>query len=142
MAKSVNKITEALSLLMEGFTELEGTVRDEPLDDEESEEEIGKEEEGLTEEQEAEIVNQVRSAMDDMMDSDDYSTEEVASMLTHLMEALQDIDPDVFDIEEVEDEDVEDDDMDFDESFDDLDEMEDVEELGDDDFDLEEDEDV
>ncbi len=121
MAKPVDKIMEALTLLMEGFQELQSKIAEEHTDeDEELEEE--------SPEVESEVINETRLALEGVIDSEDYSTEEIASVIAHLMEAIQEIDPDVFDEDEEdhseEDDPEEDDELLFDEDLEDLETLE------------------
>ena len=126
--KASDKITEALAQLMEGLTELDEEVKSQHNMDPETEE---LEDPDIAAEIEAEIITEVRAAVETLMDTDDYSSEEIANLVTSLREALQEIDPSVFDTLSDSDED-DDDDYGYEEdSLDDLDD----EELDDDELD-------
>ncbi|RMG43197.1 MAG: hypothetical protein D6719_04300 [Candidatus Dadabacteria bacterium] len=122
--RSSEKIIEALSMLMEGFSELQESVeqefgKDSLLDDLEEEEE----ENGVNEEIDAAIVTEIRAAIETVMETDDYSTEEFATLVSTMTDALEEIDPDVFEDEEGSDDyevDIDD------EGYDDLDDDDDL----------------
>jgi hypothetical protein len=128
--KSTEKIIEALSLLLEGYAELQEDVGDDDvdIDDDDEEEE--------TEVSESGLVHEVRTAIESVMEGEDYSSADIASLLSTVTEALQEIDPSVFEDaeEEVEEEDededfeVDDDDDEYDVDDDDDEEDEDSEE--------------
>ena len=125
MAKPVDKMMEALSLFMEGYQEMQAKIsEDHSSEDDELEED--------NPEVESEIINQTRLALEGVIDGEDYSTEEIAAVIAHLMEAIQEIDPDVFDVDEEdssdEDDPEEDDELLFDEDLEDLDSLDDDEE--------------
>lgn len=56
------------------------------------------EEEDLEKEAEIEeaMTTEIRAAVEGFLDTEDYSAEEFASLISHLTEALEEIDPDVF----------------------------------------------
>lgn len=140
--KSAEKIIDALTQLLEGYNELQASVQEEygadDADDEEGEDS------DLSEEVDAAIVTELRASLEAVIDAEDFSTEEIAAALCSLTEALEEIDPDVFeseDDEEEEEEDLDDEDVeiyDEDDLYDDEDFEEDEEEEDDED---EEDED-
>lgn len=114
--KGAEKIIEALTQLMEGYVELQESVerdyggREEP--------EAGAE---LSSEVDAALVTEIRAAVESVMEDEDYSAEEMASVISVLTDALEEIDPDAFGQEEDEDEDEEEDDDDIDDDDEDLD---------------------
>jgi hypothetical protein len=135
-AKATEKMIEALTLFMEGYQELQESVEadftSESKDDDDD---------TVSAEMDAAIVAEVRVALESVMDSEDYSSEEFAAAISSLTESLEELDPDVFSGEEDEDEDEEEDDDEDDEDEDfDYDEDDDLE-LDDDDYDDDEDDD-
>ncbi len=118
--KGAAKIIEALTQLMEGYVELQQSVERDFGSRE------GEDEGELSSEVDTAIVTEVRAAVESVMEDEDYSAEEMASVISMLTDALEEIDPDVFsqdEDEEEEDEDEDDDDTDLDED-DDIDEDE------------------
>lgn len=128
--RAAEKLIEALTLFVEGFALLQESVesdygsREEEAFDEEGESE-------LSLEIDAAIVTEMRAAIETVMETEDLSAEEFATAISTLSEALEEIDPDVFETEETEDayesdEDVEyeDDDEDYGEIDDDDDDEE------------------
>jgi hypothetical protein len=133
--KATGKITDGLAMLMEGFAELQQAVQAEfEVEDEASEE---KEDEEQTAEMEAALVTEVRAAMEFVLEGEECSTEDLATMISSITDALQEIDPEVFEAEEGEEE--EEVEFDDDEDFDDDDLYEDLEELEEDEEEEEED---
>ena len=136
-SRASEKIIEGLSQFMEGFQQLQELVEAD-YEDESSEDDEGE----TNSEMAVAILTEVRAALESVMDVEDYSTEEVATALSTLTEALEELDPDVFEREGEEEEafaapdedddddyyDDEDDDLDFDEDEEDEDEDEDDEE--------------
>ncbi len=101
--KSTEKMIEGLSILMDGFAELREEVEEEyraesGLEDDEEEDEE------LSLEVDAAIVNEFRAAIEAVMENDETSTEDIATMSTSLTDALEEIDPSVFAEESEEDE--------------------------------------
>ena len=128
-SKPSEKIIDALTQLLEGFSELQEMVETDygaqaTTNDDEGESELDKE-------IDAAIVIEIRAAIESVMESEDYSPEEIAAVISTLTDALEEIDPDVFE-DETEESEEEDEDEDYD---DDDDEDED------DDLDLDEDDD-
>jgi hypothetical protein len=119
-SKVTRKITEALSDLLQSYAELLEALQTEFGVTEEKE---GEAAEAAAEELESSLVNEIRAALELVMDQDDYSADDIASLITSMTEALEEIDPTIFeagseeDGEEDEDEDyvVEDEDEDYDE---------------------------
>jgi len=129
--KAADKIIDALVQLLEGYSDLQQAVEEdlgldlekEGLEDEEVE---------LNPEMDAAMVTELRFVIETVMETEDYSAEEVASLVSNLTDALEEIDPDVFETEDIEidideeDEDLEDYDDDLDDDYeDDLDEDDD-----------------
>lgn len=130
------KIIESLTMLMEAYTELQKSVRNdfgagEPDDDVD-------ETHDLQVEVDAAIVTELRTSIETVIDTEDYAPEEIASALSSLSEALEEIDPDVFASEEEDDEDEEYEDDDL-EELDDLDDLDDYDDEDYEDDDYEED---
>jgi hypothetical protein len=129
--KAAEKIVEALTQLVEGFAELQ-----EHLESEygaESEEDEGAEGEEETSDLEDALVTEVRAAVESVIENEDCAPEDLASIISALTGALEEVAPEVFaeeaeeeQEEEYSDEDDEDEDIDLDE--DDLDYDEDEEE--------------
>lgn len=121
-----DKIIESLSNLIQAFYELEEDLKSQhgvDTDDDELDEESEESQEVYSD-----LAIEVRASIETVMDDDDYSPEEIAKFFAMFSEALQEIAPDVFDdneIEEIEDEDEDefdfDDEEDEDEDYDDED---------------------
>ena len=131
--KGAEKIIEALTQLMDGYCELQEAI----------ERDFGgrgeKSEEGATElssEVDAALVTEIRAAIETVMEEEDYSAEEIASVISILTDSLEEIDPDVFEQEGAGTSAADDDD----EDYGDYDEDEDETEDEDDDDDEEEEE--
>ena len=130
-SKVTRKITEALSDLLQAYSELLEGLQAEFGVSEDSETEPSEE---ATDELESSLVNEVRAALELVMDQDDYVADDIAALITSLTEALEEIDPTIFEAtdeeeegeEEKEDEDyvVEDEEDEYDEYEDDEDEYE------------------
>lgn len=112
--RAAEKIIESLTLLMEGFLELQESIESEYGEDSEDELETEEEEEDEEFRSEGDIalINEVQAALDAVIDTEDLAPEQVATMLSVLTDALEEIDPDVFeeeddDLEEEDDEDEE-----------------------------------
>lgn len=129
-SKATRKMTEALSDLLEAYSELlEGLHEEFGTEDSEAEEGAA----ATSPEMESGLVNEVRAAVELVMDQDDYTADDIASLITSMTEALEEIDPSIFEqvdeeeeAEEIEvDEDDEDDDDDYlveEDEYDDYDE--------------------
>ena len=119
MSDYADKMTDALAALMEGFTKLVEEIKEEHDIGDDNDEE-------LNAAVDADIDSNFRVVIEGVMDSDDYSSEEIASMVAHLTESLQEIDPDVFDVDEEDEYDSShDDDDEEDEDMEDFDEFDD-----------------
>ncbi|MGI6524239.1 MAG: hypothetical protein ACOX2O_02955 [Bdellovibrionota bacterium] len=138
--RASEKIIDALTQLIEGYNELQESLGyDFEGHDDDEDGDMG--DENINPELEASIVSEMHSALDAVIDSEDVSAEEIAMLLSSLTEALEEIDPSVFEPDE-EDDEVhasydEDDDMDY---FDDDDEELD-DDFDDDDDDYDDDDD-
>ena len=112
MPNSYAKLDQALSDLIEAFSELEVELDEKCGEDEES--------------YNSALIETVEAAIENALDEQDSSTGVVASILSSLTEALEEIDPSAFDdIEEEADYDLDDVDIDEEEEEDDEDEDED-----------------
>lgn len=140
--KAEDKIIEGFTQLMEGFTELHSKIENDfDAQSVDFEDEANAD---LRIEIDAAIVTEVRATIEAVMDTEDYTSEQVASFLTVMQDALEEIDPDVFEQEEDEEEeesedfddeeleDFDDDDLEYEDE--DEDEDEDEEEEDDDDY--------
>ena len=125
--KAGEKIIDGLTQLLEGFRELEEMVA-EDFGSDETEAEV--DDEDIRAEREAAIVNEMRASIEAVIETEGITSEEVASTISAMTEALQEIDPDIFeeasgeesetDSTEAEDDDDDLDDDDLDEDDDDL----------------------
>jgi len=131
--KAADKIIDALVQLLEGYSDLQQAV-EEDLGLDLEKDGLVEEDIELNPEMDAAMVTELRFVIETVMETEDYSTEEVASLISNLTDALEEIDPDVFETEDIEidideeDEDIEDydDDLDDDDDYeDDLDEDDD-----------------
>ncbi len=117
--KAAQKIIDGMTQLLEGFSELEQMVEEDfagahvaaAEDEVEAKAEI-----------EAAIILEVKTAVEVVIENESFSAEDMASVVSALTEALEEIDPDVFmgdlEIEEDDDDDDLDDDIDDDEDED------------------------
>ncbi len=141
--KATTKIIDALTQLMDGFAELQERLEqdyDPDLDDDDKDgANKNTDEESATNLEEA-LMTEIKAAVEAVIENEDCAPEDLASIVSALTEALEDIDPEVFthgEPAESSDEDEEDDDLDEDED----DEDEDDEDEDDEDEDEDEDED-
>jgi hypothetical protein len=144
--RATEKIMEALSQLLEGFAELQDSL-DSDLDDEiEDDEESEVEDDDIAASTpEMIVLKHLKSAIEAVIETDDFAPEEIANLIAALTEALEEVDPNIFsesesdedeEEEEDDDEDLDDEDLDFDDDDlddEDLEEDEDEEEDDDDD---------
>ena len=128
--KTLDKLIKSMNGLIAGFQAVEEDVKAQHDIDPESDD-LNDDPEKLAEINTG-VISEVRTILETMIDDDEYSAEEIGKVLTALSEALQEIDPDVFDAsDDDEEDDDESDDVDYDEDDDDdldLDEDEDEEE--------------
>jgi len=127
--RAAEKIIEGLTQLMEGFIELQGKIEGDFDSDNEG---LDEEDSDLKIEVDAALVTEIRATLEAVMDAEDYSADEIANLISVTQDALEEIDPDVF--EDVEEDAVE-------EAADDDDDDYYVDDDGDDDFDFDYDED-
>ena len=127
-SKATDKIIDALTELMEGFAELQEAAEKEfKTEGVELSEEADEE---ASAEIDAAVVNEMRAALESVIENEDYSAEEFADVISALTDSLEEIDPGVFVEHEAGEED------DSDDIDDDLDDDDDL--YDDDDDDLEE----
>ena len=134
--KATEKIIDALTQLVEGFAELQERLEEDydpdVASDDEEESEKGEKKEGASNLEEA-LVTEVRAAVEAVIENEDCAPEDLASIVSALSDALEEIDPEVFAhgavAESDDDEDEDEDDIDVDdEDEDDEDEDEDEDE--------------
>ena len=135
--QATDKLIESIAQLFEAYSELREKIQEE-YDVEENEDEEDEEISEASIEMEAAIVNELRAAIESVMDTEDVPAEDLALLLSTMSDALEEIAPDVFASEEgeeeEEDEDLEDlDEDEVDEDFDYDDEDEELEDLDDED---------
>jgi 23S rRNA pseudouridine2605 synthase len=125
--KAAEKIVEALTQLVEGFAELQEQLEAEYGP--EAEDDAGEEEE--TSDLEDALVTEVRAAVESVIENEDCAPEDLASIISALTGALEEIAPEVFAEgtqevgEDEEDEDIDLDDDDYDEDDEDEEDEED-----------------
>lgn len=124
-SKGAEKIIDGLTLILEGFAEIQGSLGDTAIDDDDDDDSDDEDDEETGQA----VLQEVKSAVESVIDSEDYASEEIAAVVSVLTEALEEIDPNVFseetvsvdDLDEDEDEDDEDlEDLDDDDIYDDL----------------------
>ncbi len=139
-SNAAEKLIEALTMLLEGYRELQESLEEDlGVESEELEDESSSE---ASAEVEGALVTEMRSVIEMVMEGEDFASEEVATLISTMTDALEEIDPDVFEAdesEEDEDEEVEED-IEIYEDDEDLDDL-DEDDLGDDDDDDYEEED-
>ena len=126
-SKAAEKIIEALTQLMEGYCELQEAVENDYGSTEAAEDSDGEGGE-LNAEADAAIVTEMRAAIESVLEAEDYTPDELASVISTMTDALEEIDPEVFEKDlgdEEEDEDYDDEDL---EDYDDEDYEDDDEE--------------
>jgi hypothetical protein len=97
--KGASKIIDALTQLMDGYCELQEAIeRDYGGRGEEAEDAASE----LSTEVDAALVTEIRAAIETVMEEEDYSAEEIASVISILTDSLEEIDPDVFESSETE----------------------------------------
>ncbi len=111
--KASEKIIEGISTLLDGFSDLEELISKDFAGKKDSDSETQSEIEEA-------IVTEVRAAVETVLEDENYSPGYLASLISAMTEALEEIDPEVFEGDKGDlDEDDEDDDLDDDD--DDLD---------------------
>jgi hypothetical protein len=137
--KAAEKIVEALTQLVEGFAELQEHLEGEygvEADEDESDDDEEKESSDL----EDALVTEVRAAVESVIENEDCAPEDLASIISALTGALEEIAPEIFaegEEQQEEEKEDEDDDIDLDDD-DDYDYDEDEEEEDEDEEDEEE----
>jgi hypothetical protein len=120
--KASQQIIEGLSQLMEGFASLQASVEEEF---ENSDEELDDSPDSPANlEIDAAIVTEIRACVEAVMENEEYAPEEIASLVSTMTDALEEIDPGVFEEAEEEVIEIDTDIYDDDEEFDDDDEDE------------------
>jgi len=141
--KAAEKIIEALTDLVQGFSELQEQLENDfGTESEEDDTEDNENEEASSELQDA-LVTEVRAAVESVIENEDCAPEDIASVISALTGALEEVAPEVFaeeeeaeegkESEEEEYEDEDDIDLDDDDYDEDEDEEEEEEEDDDDD---------
>jgi hypothetical protein len=141
--KAAEKIIEALTELVQGFAELQEQLENDfGTESEEDDTEDNENEEASSELQDA-LVTEVRAAVESVIENEDCAPEDIASVISALTGALEEVAPEVFaeeeeaeegkESEEEEYEDEDDIDLDDDDYDEDEDEEEEEEEDDDDD---------
>ena len=114
-SKATEKIVDGITQLLEGYYDLQQTVAEDlGVDDSERDEEEAAE---LDAEVQAALSNEMRIALESVLEEDEHSIEEVAALVSNLTEAIEEIDPNVFESSgeaEEEKDDADDDDLAFD----------------------------
>ena len=114
--KAADKVIDALNQLVEGYYELQQLVADDLCVGGEETEEDQME---VDAEVQAALTTEIRAAVETVIESEEISVEDIATVISNLTEAIEEIDPDVFAQEEGEaDEDDDLDDLDDDEDLD------------------------
>jgi hypothetical protein len=118
-SKAAEKIIDALTQLVEGFAELQESIESgAPTGDDDDAEEVAEEEETGDDVEDA-LVTELRAAIESVIESEDCSPEDLASIISALTDALEEIDPDVFAASADDDDAEEADSSDADEEYDD-----------------------
>ncbi len=130
--RAAEKIADSLAMLLEGYNELKENLKEElSVVSEDEDEEIE------DQDVDAAMVTEVKAAIETALESEDYSPELLGSAIAVMTEALEEIDPTVFESSEDEDEkeeetdeydDEDDEDIDYEEDDDDLEEYEEEDE--------------
>lgn len=115
---ATEKIVEAITQLLEGLSELQEAIEEgevEALSDEDDEDD-----EGAEEDSDAALISEMRSAIEQALEVEDYTPEDIAGLIATMTQALEEIDPNIFnqeayaDVDDDETEDYDDDDDDID----------------------------
>lgn len=147
MAKEIQeKLLETISQLVEAYSELRESAEADFEEERDEDEEVDPVE--LESGVEAALVSEMRVAIESVLDSEDFSPDEFAMLLGAMSDALEEIDPDVFETDEEEEEeeidealvDLDESDADLDEDFDDFDDEDDEDEDDEDYYDDDEEE--
>lgn len=130
--RAAEKIADSLAMLLEGYNELKENLKEElSVVSEDEDEEIE------DQDVDAAMVTEVKAAIETALESEDYSPELLGSAIAVMTEALEEIDPSVFESSEEEDDseeeteeydDEDEEDIDYEEDDDDLEEYEEEDE--------------
>jgi Sec-independent protein translocase protein TatA len=131
--KAAEKIIDALTQLVEGFAELQEKLEEEYDPERKDDDDDASEGEESNSSLEDALVTEIRAAVESVIENEDCAPEDLASIVSALTDALEEIAPEVFTQEsEEEDEEEEyeeeDEDIDLDDEDDDYDEDEDEDE--------------
>lgn len=102
--RAAEKIVDGLIQAMEGFVELQQGIEEEFASENGNGYDADKASSEMTEEVDAAIVTELRAAIESVMDSEDYGSDEIAALFSSMSDALEEIDPDVFEETEEEEE--------------------------------------
>ena len=141
--KAAEKIIDALTQLVEGFAELQEKLEEDYDPEREGDDDKETEGEESSSSLEDALVTEIRAAVESVIENEDCAPEDLASIVSALTDALEEIAPEVFTQEsEEEDEEEEEEEYDEDEEDDiDLDDDDDDDEYDEDEEDEDEDED-
>jgi hypothetical protein len=106
--KAAEKIIDALTQLVEGFAELQEKL-EEDFDPDRDESEEKEETENPAGSLEDALVTEIRAAVESVIENEDCAPEDLASIISALTDALEEIAPEVFTEEEKEEEEEEED---------------------------------
>src|SRR4051812_41913646 len=120
--KGAEKIIDALTQLMDGYCELQEAIERDYGGRGEEAVAADPAATELSSEVDAALVTEIRAAIETVMEEEDYSAEEIASVISILTDSLEEIDPDVFESSETTPADEEEDYTDYDEDDDDVEE--------------------
>ncbi len=142
-SKATEKIIDGLNQLLEGYAELKLSLKKEfgykeEVEQDEEKEDESKESETLSEEFEEALAMEIKGAMENVVDNENYSPQDFAEVFSLLSDSLEELDPDIF--ASAEDEDNDDDDDDDDDDSSDIDLDDDLDD-DDDNFDFDDDDD-
>jgi ribonuclease E len=152
VSKPTTRIIEALTQLIESYIELQEHVEDDSFVPTYTDsDDVDADDDAEEVDTEAMLVNEVRGAIEAVMEAEDYSPDDFAALVSSMSEALEEIDPSIFEPDDNEilaeiDTDTEDydddiDDLDDDDLDDDLDDEEEDEDEDEEFLDDEEEED-
>ncbi|MCI5066380.1 hypothetical protein MRY87_11710 [bacterium] len=102
--RAAEKINDGLAQILEGFLELQTQIESDFSAEKSAVSQEEEEDESLRVEIDAALVTELRASLESIMDAEDYSSDEIASFLSVAQDALEEIDPDVFEESEEEEE--------------------------------------
>ena len=92
--KAAEKIIEALAQLVEGFAELQDQIEgDFHVENEDTEDEL---DEDSTEELQEALLTEIRASVEAVIENEDCAPEDIATVVSALTDALEEIAPEVF----------------------------------------------